>query len=109
MNRIVEAFHVDDPTPKNTFSKRRSDSTETLKPFLELLEIPTQIIAVRHMHVGTARPVREGLTAGSEHRSIFGQHLIGMLRIGEVTHYVRDQGDIIDFAIVEQLYTAPYQ
>src|SRR5215813_12377972 len=32
-----------------------------------------------------------------------------MLRIGEITHHVGDQGYIFDFAVVEQLDTASYQ
>jgi len=105
---IVETFHADDPTTKDTFGKRGSNSTEAMKPRLEFLETPTLIVTVGDVHVAAARPVHEGLTAPSEHRNILGQHLIRMLRIGEITHYVGDQGHTFDFAFVEQLDTAAY-
>src|SRR5262245_32014365 len=61
VNGLVDAFHVDYTAPKDTFSKRGLNSPETAKPLLELHEAPVLITAVRHVHVGTARPVHEGL------------------------------------------------
>src|SRR5215510_15879754 len=108
IDRIGQAFHADNPAPEGTFGNCGPNSTETMKPPLELLETPTLIIAVGNVHIATARPIDEGLTAGSEHRNILGQHLIRMLRIGEITHHVGDQGHTFDFAFVEQLDTAAY-